>query len=59
MKYLLDANAWIGHLRQNNPYVTQCLSQHLALANNCTVVTHNIGEFSRVPGLTIEDWQVP
>ena len=30
----------------------------IALANRCTLVTHNITEFSWVPGLTIEDWQV-
>ena len=29
------------------------------LANNCTIVTHITGEFSRVRGLTLEDWQVP
>jgi len=27
-----------------------------ALANNLTVVTANIGEFSRVPGLKVENW---
>jgi tRNA(fMet)-specific endonuclease VapC len=31
----------------------------IALANGCTLVTHNTTEFSRVPGLFIEDWQVP
>ena len=31
----------------------------IALANGCTLVTHNTAEFSRVPGLVIEDWQVP
>jgi tRNA(fMet)-specific endonuclease VapC len=31
----------------------------IALANNCTLVTHNTSEFSRVPHLKIEDWQVP
>ena len=136
MNFLLDANAWIGHLRQTCPALTHRLSQyaaadvvlcsvvlgellygaehsgaahrpanralvaglrqqyvslpfddlaaehygrvraHLAsqgtpigpndlmiasivLANGLTLVTHNTGEFSRVPGLTIEDWQVP
>ncbi len=27
-----------------------------ALMLNATVVTNNIGEFARVPGLTVEDW---
>lgn len=31
----------------------------IALANNLTVVTHNTAEFSRVPGLKLEDWQTP
>ena len=29
----------------------------IALANNLTLVTHNTGEFSRVPSLRLEDWQ--
>jgi tRNA(fMet)-specific endonuclease VapC len=29
----------------------------IALANGLTLVTHNTAEFSRVPGLPIEDWQ--
>ena len=28
----------------------------IALANQLTVVTHNTSEFSRVPGLLVEDW---
>jgi|SRR5262245_19336909 len=28
-----------------------------ALANGLTVVTHNTAEFSRVPGLSVVDWQ--
>jgi tRNA(fMet)-specific endonuclease VapC len=31
----------------------------IALAHNLTLVTHNTAEFSRVPGLRLEDWQVP
>ena len=31
----------------------------IALANGCTLVTHNVSEFSRVPGLMVEDWQTP
>jgi tRNA(fMet)-specific endonuclease VapC len=29
----------------------------ICLANGLTVVTHNTTEFSRVPGLSLEDWQ--
>jgi tRNA(fMet)-specific endonuclease VapC len=31
----------------------------IALAHGLTLVTHNTTEFSRVAGLTLEDWQVP
>ncbi|MGL6136680.1 MAG: type II toxin-antitoxin system tRNA(fMet)-specific endonuclease VapC [Planktothrix sp.] len=30
----------------------------IALANNLTLVTHNIQEFRRVDGLQVEDWEV-
>ena len=29
-----------------------------ALANQVTLVTHNTDEFSRVPGLRLEDWEI-
>ncbi|WP_293087132.1 twitching motility protein PilT [Okeania sp. SIO3B5] len=29
----------------------------IALANNLILVTHNLREFSRIEGLTIEDWE--
>jgi tRNA(fMet)-specific endonuclease VapC len=31
----------------------------IALANGMVLVTHNTGEFSRVAGLQLEDWQLP
>lgn len=30
----------------------------IAIAYNVTFVTHNTGEFGRIKGLTIEDWEV-
>jgi len=30
----------------------------IALANNLTLITHNVREFGRVAGLKIEDWEV-
>ena len=37
------------------PYDLQIAA--IALANNCILVTHNVREFSRVPNLSIEDWE--
>ncbi|MBI4939069.1 MAG: type II toxin-antitoxin system VapC family toxin [Nitrosomonadales bacterium] len=38
------------------PYDLQIAA--IALANNCVLVTHNTGEFSRIAGLKLEDWEV-
>jgi len=39
------------------PYDLQIAA--IALQHNLTVVTHNVGEFSRVTGLKVEDWHWP
>ena len=39
------------------PYDLQIAA--IGLQHGLIVVTHNVAEFSRVPGLTLEDWQVP
>jgi tRNA(fMet)-specific endonuclease VapC len=38
------------------PYDLQIAA--IALANNLTLVTHNTGEFSRVPNLQLIDWEI-
>lgn len=37
------------------PYDLQIAA--IALANDCTLVTHNVREFARLPNLSIEDWE--
>ena len=52
MTHLLDTNA------QGNPIgPNDLMIASIARSRGLTVVTHNTGEFSRVPGLTLEDWQ--
>lgn len=38
------------------PYDLQIAA--IALANDCVLVSHNLGEFSRIAGLKLEDWEV-
>ena len=49
------------HLEQQGlpigPYDLQIAA--IALANGCTLVTHNTREFRRVPQLAVEDWELP
>jgi predicted nucleic acid-binding protein len=48
VKYLLDTNACIAHLRG---------VAAIALCHGLTLVTHNVQEFSRVSDLLWEDWE--
>ena len=53
---------WFGRLRAAlaaadtpvGPYDIQIAAQ--GVSRGLTVITHNIGEFSRVPNLKVEDW---
>lgn len=38
------------------PYDLQIAA--IAIANDCILVTHNTGEFSRIAGLKLEDWEI-
>ena len=48
-----------AHLAQQSapigPYDLQIAA--IALVNDCVLVTNNVREFSRVPGLQFEDWE--
>jgi tRNA(fMet)-specific endonuclease VapC len=52
-----------GTLRAHLERIGQPIGFHdlmiaaIALANGLTLVTHNVAEFSRVPGLKLEDWE--
>ena len=37
------------------PYDLQIAA--ICLRHQFTIVTHNVGEFSRIPGLSVQDWQ--
>jgi len=39
------------------PYDMQIAA--IARATGCALVTHNTSEFGRVPGLALEDWELP
>ena len=61
LPYDAAAVAEFERLRRNKIRVgTQDLRiASIALSKNATVVTRNIRDFGRVPGLKIMDWSVP
>lgn len=57
-----EAYAWIrAHLVSLGTPIgaNDYLIAAIAVANGATLVTHNTAEFGRVPGLALEDWQIP
>jgi tRNA(fMet)-specific endonuclease VapC len=45
--------------RGQNPGQMDLLNAATALVHNMTMVTHNVADYSLIPGLTIEDWLAP
>jgi tRNA(fMet)-specific endonuclease VapC len=43
--------------KQIGPYDTMIAA--IALSHDLILVTHNTSEFGRVPGLKLEDWEIP
>ena len=61
MRYLLDTNVCVRYLAGRSLALRARLKATppaaIALANRLVLVTHNTAEFSRVPGLLVEDWE--
>ena len=55
-RWLSGGSYFLPH-QLGGPYDLQIAA--IALAHRCTLVTNNTQEFSRVPGLRIEDWELP
>lgn len=64
LNYDLEAARHFGEIRADltrkgtpiGPYDLQIAA--IALANGCTLVTHNTVEFSRIADLVLEDWEM-
>jgi len=64
LNYDLKAAQYFGKFRADlaqrgtpiGPYDLQIAA--IAVANGCTLVTHNTDEFSRIADLVLEDWEI-
>ena len=61
MTYLLDTNVCIRYLTDLAAKGTpigpnDLMIAVIALANDLTLITHNVSEFGRITSLKIEDW---
>lgn len=56
--YDQSAEAWFQRLRQVRIGTQDRKIASIALASNLILVTRNRRDFSRVPGLTLDDWSV-
>lgn len=45
--------------RGQDPGQMDLLNASIALIHNMTMVTHNVADYSLIPGLTIDDWLAP
>jgi len=56
-----QVRAYLENLKPNAQPISiqDCLLAGHALALNAVIVTNNVREFLRVPGLRVDDWQAP
>jgi predicted nucleic acid-binding protein len=55
--FLLDTNPCIVYLNGRSSALRECIAS-IAITNNLTLITHNTGEFGRIAGLVVQDWEI-
>ena len=60
MKYLLDTDHISADLRRQGVRIStmDLRIAAIAISRNLVLLTRNVSDFSKVPGLIIEDWTV-
>lgn len=56
LKYLLDTNIVVDVIKRRHISVNDLHVAAHARSEGLTLVTNNLGEFERVPGLLTENW---